>query len=409
MTGYNYTSQEIENKFRFEDYIETKGWKINLGVNYELAQYTNSTNNQIVVPNGTPITKSVQSALDLNKWGAFAQISKQFFKEKLSLSLGLRVDANDYSSSMSNLLEQFSPRFSASYNFTPLFSWNFNTGIYYQLPAYTILGYKEGETFINKQNNIKYIQNSQIVTGLEYNFPASNTRVTLEGFYKLYRNYPFLIREGISLANLGADFGVIGNDPINSTSEGRAYGLELLIQRKFTKGLYGILSYTLVRSEFADQSGNFVPSAWDNQHILSFTGGYKFGKNWEFGTRILFSGGAPFTPFDLNATLTPANWNITGMGIPDYSRLNSERISAFYQVDVRIDKKWFFNKWSLNLFLDIQNFTNAQIRFQDNIDVVRDDQGNPLTDPNNPNLYQANFLENISGNVLPSIGLIIEL
>ena len=119
------------------------------------------------------------------------------------------------------------------------------------------------------------------------------------------------------MANLGADFGVIGNDPINSTSEGRAYGLEVLIQRKFTKGLYGILAYTLVRSEFADQAGNFAPSAWDNQHILSFTGGYKFGKNWEFGTRILFSGGAPFTPFDLNATLTPANWNITGMGIPD--------------------------------------------------------------------------------------------
>ena len=405
----DYNSRETENKFRLENYIEASGWKINMGVNYELAQYTNATNNQVVVPNAAPITKRVQSELDLNKWGVFAQVSKQFFNEKLSLSLGLRTDANDYSSSMSNLLDQFSPRFSASYNFTPLFAWNFNTGIYYQLPAYTILGYKEGDTFINKQNDIKYIQNSQIVTGLEYNLPASNTKITVEGFYKLYRNYPFLIREGISLANLGADFGVIGNDPINSTSEGRSYGLELLVQRKFTKGFYGILAYTLVRSEFTDQNGNFAPSAWDNQHILSFTGGYKFGKNWEFGTRVLFSGGTPFTPFDLNATLTPANWNITGMGIPDYSRLNTERNGAFYQVDVRLDKKWFFKKWSLNVFLDIQNVTNAQVRFQDNIDVVRDTQGNPVIDPNNPNLYQANFLENISGNLLPSIGIIVEL
>ena len=137
----DYNSQEIENKFRLEDYIETKGWKINLGINYELAQYTNSTNNQVVIPNAAPITKQVQSDLELNKWGAFTQVSKQFFNEKLSLSLGLRVDANDYSSSMNNLLDQFSPRFSASYNFTPLFAWNFNTGIYYQLPAYTILGY----------------------------------------------------------------------------------------------------------------------------------------------------------------------------------------------------------------------------------------------------------------------------
>ena len=78
-------------------------------------------------------------------------------------------------------------------------------------------------------------------------------------------------------------------------------------------------------------------------------------------------------------------------------------------MDVRLDKKWFFNKWSLNVFLDIQNITNAQVRFQDNIDVVRDAQGNPVVDPNNPNLYQANFLENVSGNLLPSIGVIVEL
>lgn len=405
----DYTSQEVENKFRFEDYIESNGWKINLGVNYELAQYTNSTNNQIVIPNAAPITKSVQSDLDIHKWGLFAQVSRKFFKEKLALSVGLRTDANDYSASMNNPLDQLSPRFSASYSFLPNFSWNFNTGIYYQLPAYTILGYKEGDVFVNKGNNIQYIKNSQLVTGLEYNFPASNTRVTLEGFYKLYENYPFLLREQISLANLGANFGVIGNDPINSSSEGRAYGLELLVQRKFTKGLYGILAYTLVRSEFKDRNGNFAPSAWDNQHILSFTGGYKFGKNWEFGTRVLFSGGAPFTPYDLNATLTPANWNITGQGIPDYSLLNTQRGSSFYQVDVRLDKKWFFKKWSLNIFLDIQNFTNAQVKFQDNIDIVRDEQGSPVPNPNNPGLYQAKFLENISGNVLPSIGIIVEL
>jgi hypothetical protein len=124
---------------------------------------------------------------------------------------------------------------------------------------------------------------------------------------------------------------------------------------------------------------------------------------------VLFSGGAPFTPFDVNATLTPANWDITGQGIPDYSRLNTGRNGAFYQVDVRLDKKWFFKRWSLNVFFDIQNITNAQVQFQDNIDVVRDDQGNPLIDPNNPNLYQGRFLQNISGNLLPSIGIIVEL
>ena len=72
----------------------------------------------------------------------------------------------------------------------------------------------------------------------------SNTKLSLEGFYKKYDNYPYLVRNSISLANLGADFGVIGDEPVTSSSKGRTYGLEFFAQRKLTKGIYGLLSYT---------------------------------------------------------------------------------------------------------------------------------------------------------------------
>ena len=57
----------------------------------------------------------------------------------------------------------------------------------------------------------------------------------MEGFYKKYENYPFLLGDSISLANLGGDFGVIGNEPVTSTSEGRSYGIEFLAQKKLNK------------------------------------------------------------------------------------------------------------------------------------------------------------------------------
>ncbi|MGD1840145.1 MAG: TonB-dependent receptor domain-containing protein [Thermonemataceae bacterium] len=406
----DYLSQEIENKIRIENQVfEKNGWIINYGINYEFAEYYNRTFNTVSLPEGQLIN-NFESAFTLNRWGDFGQVSKRFVEDRLGLSLGIRTDANDYSEAMDNLLDQFSPRFSASYSFTPVFSWNFNVGRFYQLPPYTVLGYKNNEgQFINRVNGVTYIQSDHLVTGFEYRLPQRNARITVEGFYKWYDNYPFAVGDSISLANLGSDFGVIGNEEVVSTSQGRAYGVEFLYQQKLFEGVYGLLAYTFVRSEFQDRNGSFVPSSWDNRHIVSLTAGKRWGKNWELSGRFLFSGGAPFTPFDIDRTVRQENWDILGQGIPDFNRLNQERTSVFHQLDVRVDKKWFFERWSLNLFLDIQNIYGFETQLQDNVDVVRDESGMPVTDPNNPEAYLPQFLSNTNGTVLPSIGIIVEL
>ena len=152
-----------------------------------------------------------------------------------------------------------------SYSLTPEISFNANAGRYYQLPPYTVLGYRDGSgALLNKNNGVSYIQCDHTVAGIEFN-TSSSSKITIEGFYKWYNNYPFLLREQISLANLGADFGVIGNAPVSSASKGRSYGLELLAQQKLNRGFYGIMAFTLVRSDFTNAAGNFQPSAWDNQ------------------------------------------------------------------------------------------------------------------------------------------------
>jgi hypothetical protein len=211
------------------------------------------------------------------------------------------------------------------------------------------------------------------------------------------------------LANLGADFGVIGNAPVTSTSEGRAYGLEVLAQQKLFKGFYGLLAYTFVRSEFQNAQREFVPSAWDNRHIVSITAGKRFGRNWELGGRFLFSGGAPFTPFNVPETMRRQNWDVRGFGLPDYSLLNTQRGGSFHQLDLRLDKKYFFNKWSLNVFFDIQNAYNFKSKGPDFIDVVRDGNGQPVVNPEDADFYLPNFIPNTNGTILPTLGIIIEL
>jgi len=405
----DYRSQEIENKIRLEHTWRGEGWKWNVGVGYENALFTNRTYNRFVTASGEQLVADFRSELNLNKYSVFTQISKGFIADRLKFSLGVRTDVAGYNDAMENPIDQLSPRLSASYLFAPKWSLNASVGRFFQLPPYTILGYRDNaNNLVNKQNGITYIQADHAVLGLEY-LPFTNTKISLEGFYKVYDNYPFLTRDNVSLANLGSDFGVIGNGPAVPLSGGRAYGLEFLIQQKLTKGFYGILAATLVKSEFEDKNGDLRPSAWDNGQIVTLTAGKKFKGDWEVGARFRYLGASPYTPYDAALSSDRETWDLRGVALPDYERLNEERTGAVHQLDMRVDKRWFFAKWSLDLYLDIQNVYNFQAPLAPSLTVVRDDNGDPLVDPTDPRRYSTKEIQNFSGTILPSIGIIIEL
>ena len=406
----DYLSEEIENKFRFENTIRKNGWKINFGTGLEYVTYKNSTYQKFIYQNNEE-TFSFNSELNFIKTSIFGQISKKALENKLIASFGVRTDQNSYSKEMSNPLKQLSPRFSLAYALGEKSSLNFNMGQYFQLPAYTVMGYENnfGE-LVNKKNGITYINNKQIVLGLETN-PGNFSKITLEGFYKKYNNYPFLLGDSISLANLGGNFGVIGNEAVSSTSQGRSYGIEFLAQKKLNKSFYGIFAYTWVRSEFKDKNNEYIPSAWDNRHIISMTGGIKLKNNWEFGMKFRFSGGSPYTPYDTLTSSYTYIWDINSFGVFDYDQLNSVRLNSNHAVDIRIDKKWFWKKVTLNVYLDIQNLYNFQAELPPSWVAATDLEGNKLTLPSNPNQpdrYQLERIENNAGTILPSIGLQFE-
>jgi len=403
-----YASEEIENKLRIENTYNHNGFKINYGSGYEFVQYKNKTFNRISIPSGIQLI-DFASELNFNKFSVFIQATRGFFGERFIVSLGGRTDYNDFSNEMNNPLKQISPRFSLTYNLSEKISLNFNSGIYYQLPAYTVLGYRDSNNlFVNKLNGIKYISSKHLVVGTEYN-TKTNTRIAIEGFYKFYNNYPFLTNDSVSLANLGGDFGVIGNEPAISNSEGKSYGIEFLIQQKYFKGFYGLASVTLYRSLFENRNKVLIPSAWDNQIVIAITTGKKIGKTWEIGAKWRFSGGTPYTPYDVSRSSLISVWDISGRGLLDYSQLNTYRIKSFHQLDFRIDKKFFLKKINLNTYIDIQNAYNFKSEGQPYLDVQRDEFGNPTVNQNDLLRYNTTLIKNVSGTILPSIGIVLEL
>lgn len=402
----DYTSREIENKFRFENNLNRNDFRINFGVGLEQSKYTNTTFKKEANSQGTSVD-DFSSELDLFKYAIFGQISKNYFDSKFGISLGFRLDGNNYNGSMKNVFNQFSPRFSLTYALNDKWSINSSVGTYYQLPTYTALGFRNNANVLVNQQNLKYIQSNHVVSGLEFK-PDASSKITLEGFYKSYHNYPFSVRNQISLANLGADFGVVGSEEVTSTSKGKAYGFEIFAQKKSYEGLYGIFSYTFVRSEFQNQINQYIPSSWDNKHLLTITAGKKLNKNWEIGTKFRLVGGKPYTPYDVNASSLIANYNVANRGVLEYAALNSERFETYTQLDLRVDKTWFWSKFSLNFYIDIQNLTASETNRQSFLLPTLDANGNKVINSNDSSRYVLEEVENTSGNVLPRFGFILD-
>ncbi len=401
---FDYESDEIENKIRYERTTQLGAYRFIYGAGGEYAKYLNDTYQEIFV--GQPIIIDYDSFLEIYKWSIFGQVTRGFFNDRLSLSFGLRTDANNYSASMANPLSQLSPRISGSYKLQENLTFNASTGRFYQLPAYTTLGYRNSEgDLVNKQNELKYKAVNHYVAGFEY-LPTPRTKITLEGFFKNYLQYPFSIADQVPLSSKSADFGIFGDEEVTSTSTGRAYGAELLFREQRIRNLNVILSYTYVRSEFEDREGKYIPSAWDNRHIVNLTATRKLPGNWDIGAKWRFSGGAPYSPFDLETSTLLSAWERQPQGYLDFSRFNAERLPAFHQLDLRIDKQYFFPKFSLMFYLDIQNVYNFESELPPNL--LRIENEPPFVDENGIERIRVREITNTSGTVLPSIGIMFE-
>lgn len=410
-------SQEIENKLRLDVNKFVGKWEYSYGAMLQYVKYNNdffnvlrrevkNTQGQVIQP---AVNIAFNTAIDFFKFGAFAQVNRKLLDDRLNLSAGLRTDMNSFTSDGNNPLETLSPRVSASYQLSDKWRLNASVGRYFKTPIYTVLGYKQDGNFVNKSS--KYIRSDHLVAGLEF-IPTPTTRITLEGFVKQYDNYPVSVRDGISLANQGGNFGAIGNEAVISTGQGRSRGLEFFFQQKLAKNFFGVFSYTLFRSEFSGKDGKYVASAWDTRNLISTQLGYKFKKGWELGLKWLYQGGAPYTPYDLAAS--QRNYLTTGVGTEDYTRLNSLRLKSFSRVDFRIDKKWNYKKTSIDLFFDLQNalLTTNPALPQYTFERLADNSGFRTTDGLALRSDGSNgvplILANEDANFTPALGFVIE-
>ena len=156
---------------------------------------------------------------------------------------------------------------------------------------------------------------------------------------------------------------------------GRAYGGELLVRKADRGRLFGWLAYTLSWSLREDDGGVFGRSDWDQRHILNLVAGYRLRGGYSVGARFHYNTGR----------LAPV------IGSGDYQQL-----PAFYQLDLRAERRVHFDRFVLTFYADFANATLTR-------EVVEVVYGtDPITGRTGP-------MERSFHLILPTIGLHAEL
>ncbi len=405
----DYRSDEIENKLRLERTYTHLPFRLLIGLGIKWANYSNSTQASMITPDKSGVVPiEYSSHFSMLGYQSFFQLSDEYFSNKLRLSLGLGMEGNNLTSSMKNPLKQLSPRFSASFSLSEALDLNMNLGRYVMLPSYTTLGYKDRHgKLVNQDTNIKYISSRQIALGGAYKL-GKHLEFNFEGYYKDYNNYPISLNDGISLASRMISYGQIGDEAVTSIGKGKTYGIELVSKLKNWHGLNMSIIYTGFSSRFSDINGRMLASSWDTKKQFSINLMYQVGRGWYVASRWRYLGGAPYTPIDMELSKDKAIWGIRNQAYLDYQRYNSERLPASHQLDIRVDKEFYFKGLMLNIYLDIQNVYGAKSR---SIPIYTNlnPKGKVIEDPQNNEKQGIRKLENSFGNVLPTLGIVVKL
>ncbi len=396
-------SSEQKTSLRFENRSSIGKWTWKQGAEMSYSRYTNHTIQRFYA-NQQASWIDYQTDLGIWSWGGFVSGDYTSPNQRLTSSFGIRVDASNLAK-MKNPFHQLSPRISANYTFNEHWSVAGNVGLYYELPPYTALGFKDNEgNWVNRE--LKYQRVASGSMGVNWR-PVRQVIVSVEGFYKRYSQMPLCIIDNIPLACKGNDYGIFGNEALVSSAQGRAYGVELLAKWHVPDKINASASLTLYQSEYRNNKNSpYLPSAWDNRYILNMSCVWDLPRQWSLGAKLSMIGGSPYTPYDIEKSALVEAWNAQGRPYYDYGLYNTERLSSFSQLDLRIDKNYYFKQWRLGWYVSIQNVTGSKLKQQDAFlsTGIIENPSAPMTEQR----YKLRTVKQETGSIIPSIGVTME-
>lgn len=320
---------KLDNRSTVEFGLDLSGMFINFDTYY--GAYEDLYGN--VTP---PLT--VNNKMDGTKAGLFAVHHFNLF-DNVCIDYGTRLDYFSYNDNI-----DISPRVNINWQLDKKTSVSIGAGVFHQNIPVNVLAQSEDFKKLKTPTAIHY------TAGFAYDIWTA-TRLSVEVYYKDYYNFPINPEmPTMFLFDQTQVYGIFwSNNSLKDNGRATAKGVELILQKKLAEDFYGLVSGAISNSSYKDYFGNWHNRIYDNRFNFNIEGGYIPGSDWEFKLRWVYANGAPYTPFDETASKQ------SGYGVWDLSKTNSERLPDYHSMNIRIDKRFYFQNSSLLLYLSVWN------------------------------------------------------
>lgn len=263
----------------------------------------------------------------------------------LTVSAGLRAAYSGWNERVA-----IEPRASVALQLTERSSVSVSAGVYTQSLPLLLLAQDESSRALENPRALHGIVSLSHLFG-------ETTRLTIEGYVKDYDRFPvdpdqaalFLVDE----MNYRYGF-FMPHGALRSTGTAVSRGVEVTLQKKLAQGFYGIASASYSASRYTGGDGVERPRVYDNRLLFAVEGGYKPNAEWEFSLRWIYAGGTPYTPLDVAASAA------TRQEVLDATRINGQRHPDYHSLNVRVDRRFHFDRSALVVYLSVWNAYNRK-------------------------------------------------
>jgi hypothetical protein len=248
-------------------------------------------------------------------------------------------------------------------------SFSLSSGLHSQmLPLYIYVNQKPMPGAVSTRNSSYYLPKSttgfsrSIHTVLGYDFLWSRQLfIRIETYYQRQYQIPVdRFPSAFSLLNQGTSFTRYFPDSLTNTGTGNNYGIELTINRSFSKGWYGLSTLSLYESNYkgsdqinrpTDLNGRFI---WNALWGKEWKTGKKENRTISTAIKSTWGGGRRYTPADRISS--------------DYLRelveidalTNTLQFRNYYRLDFRLSYRVNRPKVTHEIMIDVLNILNRK-------------------------------------------------
>ena len=309
------------------------------------------------------------------------------FSDKITLNSGIH-----HQHYFLNNTWAIEPRANLRYQFMPNQSISLGAGLHSQtqpIETYFVRTQQPDGSFAETNHNLGFTRSSQLVLGYDWGF-AKDFRMKVEAYGQYLTNAPVdPTPSSFSMLNAGAGFTIPDNGNLVNKGKGYNYGLELTVEKFFSKGYYFLFTSSVFNSRYAGSDKVWHNTTFNGNYILNLLGGkeFKIGKRnvIAIDAKVTYAGGQRYTPIDLAASQAQHR------EVDIDSEAFSKRRPNYFRADIKLTYRLEGKRATQEFSVDLQNVANYKNVFQQQYDV---NSGTIKTS------YQIGFFPNVTYRIL---------